>query len=270
VHPAIVNNKRDLTAEYLQQRPLTARNLRDFELCPQKYLLSLSVAPAEARQFIGGPAALQGAVRGALIDCYRRGGPQEISRQSLLDLFEQHWEGELCADSLEEGQLHSRGIRLLTDYYQAHRQAPNQTIAEDLRLTGEIAGHNFVAVADRVDRDESGMITLLRYKTSASPPGAGALAKDISVGLLLLLGAHYYQPQPCQTAIYALRPQRLTVADIGPDQRQRLRKQIIALADEVHAAQDFPQKKGQHCRWCRSRAQCPAWASAHYQRGESK
>ena len=264
-----MNNKRDLTAEYLQQRPLTARNLRDFELCPQKYLLSLSVAPAEARQFIGGPAALQWAVRGTLIDCYRRGGPQQISQPSLLDLFEQHWEGELCADSLEERQLHSRGIRLLTDYYQAHHQAPNQTIAGDLRLTAEIAGHDFAAVADRVDRDESGVITLLRYKTSASPPGPGTLAKDISAGLLLLLGADHYQPQTCQTAIYALRPQRLIVADIDADQRQRLREQIITLADEVQSTQDFLTQEGQHCRWCRSRAQCPAWASAHYQRGAS-
>ena len=265
-----MNDESDLTAEYLQQRPLTARNLRDFELCPQKYLLSLSVAPAEARQFIGGPAALQSAVRGALIDCYRRGGPQELSQQNLLDLFEQHWKGELCADSLEESQLHSRGTKLLTDYYQAHHQAPNQTIAGDLRLVGEITDHNFVAVADRVDRDESGVITLLRYNTSASPPGPGTLAKDISAGLLLLLGSQHYTAEQCQTAIYALRPQRLIVADIDPDQRQRLREQITALADEVQSAQDFPTQKGQHCRWCRSRAQCPAWASAHYQRGESK
>jgi len=265
-----MNNKHDLTAEHLQQRRLTARNLRDFELCPQKYLLSLSVAPPEARQFIGGPAALQSAIRGTLIDCYRRGGPQQISHQDLVALFEQHWKGELCADSLEESQLHSRGAKMLTDYYQTHHQTPNQTIAGDLRLVGEIAGHDFVAVADRVDRDEAGMITLLRYKTSASPPGPGTLGKDLSAGLLLLLGVSHYQPQPCQTAIYALRPQRVIVADIDPDQRQRLREQIIALADEVHSAQDFPTQKGQHCRWCRSRAQCPAWASAHYQRGESK
>jgi len=265
-----VNSKRNLTAEYLQQRRLTARNLQDFELCPQKYLLSLSVAPAKARQFIGGPAALQSAVRGALIDCYRRDGPQQLSQQNLLDLFEQHWQGALCVDSLEERQLHGRGIRLLTNYHQAHHQKPNQTIAVDLRLTSEIAGHDFVAVADRVDRDESGVITLLRYKTSTSPPGPGSLGKDISAGLLLLLGSQHYASEQCQTAIYALRPQRLIIADIDPNQRQQLRERIVALAEEVHSAQDFPTQKGQYCRWCRSRAQCPAWASAHYQRGESK
>ena len=265
-----MNNKQDLTPEYLHKRRLTAGNLRDFDLCPQKYLLSLSTSPAEVRQFIGGPAALRGAVRAALIDCYQRGGPQQMSQQNLLDLFDEHWEGGLCADSLEEKQLHRRGIRLLTDYYQAYHQAPNQTIAVDLRLTEEIGSHDFVAVADRVDRDESGVLTLLRYKTTTSPPGPGTLSKDLSAGLLLLLGADHYQPQPCQTAIYALRPQRLIIADIDTDQRQRLREQIIALAEQVHSAQDFPTQKGQHCRWCRSRAQCPAWASAHYQRGENK
>jgi len=265
-----VNNERDVTAKYLHQRRLTARNLQDFELCPQKYLLSLSISPAEARQFIGGPAALRGAVRATLIDCYRRGGPQEISQPSLLDLFEQHWEGELCADSLEESQLHSRGVRMLIDYYQTHHEAANQTIAVDLRLTGEIAGHDFVAVADRINRDDSGIVTLLRYNTSASPPGPGALAKDISAGLLLLLGSQHYASEQCQTAIYALRRQRLIIADVDADQRQRLREKITDLAAQVHSAQDFPTQEDQHCRWCRSRAQCPAWASAHYRRGENK
>ena len=265
-----MNNKHDLTAEYLQQRRLTARNLRDYELCPQKYLLSLSITPTEVRQFIGGPAALRAAVRAALVDCYQHGGPQEISQPGLLDFFEQHWEGKLCADSLEESQLHSRGVRMLTDYYQTHHEAASQTIAVDLRLTGEIAGHDFVAVADRINRDDSGIVTLLRYQTSASPPGPGALAKDISAGLLLLLGSQHYASEQCQTAIYALRRQRLIIADIDADQRHRLREKITNLAAQVHSAQDFPPQEDQHCRWCRSRTQCPAWASAHYRRGESK
>jgi len=265
-----VSDKHAITPEYLHRRRLTARNLQDFKLCPQKYLLSLAVAPSKAREFIGGPAALQGAVRGALVNCYQRGGPQELSQQDLLALFEQHWQGELCVDSLEESQLHARAIEILTAYHRAHYDQPNQAIAVNLRLTGEIAGYEFVAVADRVDQDESGLLTLLRYKTSASPPGPGALAKDISAGLLLLLGSQHYASEQCQTAIYALRRQRLIIADIDADQRQQLCKQIIGLAEEVHSAQDFPPKKGRHCRWCRSRAQCPAWASAHYRRGESK
>ncbi len=262
-----MSDKRDTTPEYLRGRRLTARNLEDFRLCPQKYLLSLSIRPADTRKFIGGPAVLHRATRAALVECYRNGGPQELALATLLESFEENWEGRLCADSLEESQLHARGIEMLTHYYQAHHDQPNQTIAVGLRLSGEIEGHEFVAVADRVDQDESGLITLLRYKSGSSPPGAKTLAKDISAGLLLLLGSMHYAPQQCQSAIYALRRGRLTVADIDEVQRTRLRQQVVALAAQAHCAQEFPTNQGQHCRWCRSRADCPAWVSAHYQRG---
>ncbi len=264
-----MNPKAGETPDKLQRR-LTARNLADFRLCPQKYLLSVLVTPTDTRKFIGGPAVLHRAMRQALVNCYQRGGPQEVPVETLLELFEQNWEGNLCADSLEETLLHARGIETLTAYYQAHHDQANQTIAVDLPLNDTIEGHEFVAVADRVDRDESGLITLLRYKSGSSLPGPGALGKDVSAGLLLLLGTRHYAPQPCQTAIYALRRSRLTTADIDEAQLERLRQQIVTLASELRSAEEFPVRKGQHCRWCRSRAQCPAWASAHYQRGGNR
>ncbi len=265
-----MNNQYDIAPEKLQRRQLTARNLEDFRLCPHKYLLSLLLTPADSRKFLGGPAALQRATRAALVECYRDGGPQQVPLDSLLELFEQDWEGRLCSDSLEEAQLHARGVDVLTAYHHAHHDQPNQTIAVALRLAGEIEGFSFVAVADRVDRDESGLITLLRYRSASKTPGPGALGKDISAGLLLLLGTMHYAPQPCQSAIYALRRGRLTVAEIDEAQLARVREQIIETATELKSAQDFPAHKGQHCRWCRSRANCPAWASAHYRRGGSQ
>ena len=151
-----MNNQYDIAPEKLQRRQLTARNLEDFRLCPHKYLLSLLLTPADSRKFLGGPAALQRATRAALVECYRDGGPQQVPLDSLLELFEQDWEGRLCSDSLEEAQLHARGVDVLTAYHHAHHDQPNQTIAVALRLAGEIEGFSFVAVADRVDRDESG------------------------------------------------------------------------------------------------------------------
>ena len=262
-----MNTSADSNPDKLRRRRLTARNLADFRLCPQKYLLSVLVTPTDTRKFIGGPAVLHQATRQALVECYQRGGPQEVAVEALLESYEQNWEGNLCADSLEETLLHARGIKMLTAYYHAHHDQPNQTIAVGLRLGDKIEGHEFVAVADRVDRDESGLITLLRYKSGSSPPGPGALAKDISAGLLLLLGSMHYAPQLCQTAVYALRRGRLTIADIDEAQLDRLRQQIVTLAGELRSAEEFPARTGEHCRWCRSRAQCPAWQSAHYQRG---
>jgi hypothetical protein len=262
-----VNVGREITPEYLQRRRLTARNLADFRLCPQKYLLSLAVSPEQTRKFIGGPAAVQWATRAALVECYDRGGPQQVPVEDLLQMFEDNWDGNLCADSLEETQLHSRAVQMLAAYYETHHDKPNRALASGLRLTGNVEGHDFVAVADRVDEDETGLITLLRYKSGSSPPGPGSLAGDISAGLLLVLGTAHYAPQPCRTAVYALQPGRLIVADTDDDRLTGLRSQIARLAHRVHTVDDFPTNTGTHCRWCRSRADCPAWADAHYRRG---
>lgn len=217
------------------------------------------------------------ALRAALIQMYRIGGPQQVAQSTLLQFFEDNWESDLCADSLEEEQLHSEGLEILKAYYQAHKDQPNQTIACDMRLEDEIAGHRFVAVADRVDQAADGTIALLRYKSSRRPPGPGELAQDISTGLLLLLGqAHFadkdLSAEPalaakaeCEVAIYALRPGRLIVAPIDGPGLAALREGIVSLAQRARQAQDFPTNKGRHCRWCRSRGQCPAWRAAHYQ-----
>ena len=247
------------------QRPLTARNLQDFVLCPQKYLLSFFTSQAESRRFIGGPAALHRALRSALVQTYKLGGPTQIIESTLLTLFEDNWEGELCADSLQEERLHTEGLEMLRAYYQVHQDKPNQAIASDLRLEGQIDGYDFVAVADRVDQAEDGAITLLRYKSTRRPPGPAELAQDMSAGLLLLLGRAHFAANECRVAVYALRPGRLVIAPIDESQRRCLRERIISLAQRIRQTRQFPTNKGSHCRWCRSRAECPAWRDAHYQ-----
>ena len=249
----------------ISQRRLTARNLADFVLCPQRCLLSFFTTRAQERRFIGGPAALHRALRSTLVETYRSGGPPQVSEAALLPLFEPSWEGELCADSLEEERLHSEGVAMLQAYHQMHKDEPNQAIASDLRLTGELDGYSFVAVADRVDRADDGTVTLLRYNSSRRPPSPGQLAEDLSAGLLLLLGQTHFRDSVCRTAVYALRPGRLVVAAIGCSQLATLRDRLVNIAEAVRGAQQFPTDVGRHCRWCRSRAQCPAWAEAHYQ-----
>lgn len=239
------------------RRPLTARNLEDFALCPQKFLLSFFVSPAQSDRFRGGPAALQRAARAALLACYREGGPAQVPVERLLEAFEAHWDGSLCADSLEEEQLHRQGQEMLRRYHEQHAAAPTRVLAVDQRLEAEIGGHRFVAVADRVDDLGQGTL-LLRYRTTRDMPGPKALAKDLSTALLLLVGEAAYQ-RPAQAAIYALRAGRLVVAEISPAQKRAWEEEIVARAAQVRAARDYPTNVGQHCRVCRCRPLCPAW-----------
>jgi len=248
------------------RRPLTARNLDDYALCPQKFLLSFFVSPTASDRFRGGPAALQRAARSALIACYREGGPSQVPVARLLEAFEAHWDGSLCADSLEEEQLHRQGLEMLRRYHQQHAGAPVRVLAVDQRLEAEIGGHRFVAVADRVDDAEEAVL-LLRYRTTRQTPGPKALGKDLSIALLLLVGEAAYG-RPAQAAIYALRPGRLVRAEISPTRKRAWEEDLVARAAQVRAARDYPTNVGRHCRVCRCRPLCPAWHSPKPEAGE--
>jgi hypothetical protein len=275
------------------RRPLTARNLGDFALCPQKFLLSFFVSRQASERFLGGAAAVHEALRAALVEGYREGGLPlgrglAVSAERLLELFERHWEGRLCADSLEEEQLHRQGREMLRRYQAAHAGETARTVALDLRMEADLGAHRFVAVVDRateggggswiVDRgsrgephppaplplqgrgeaEDGGALTLLRYKTTRQVAGPGQLGKDLSMALLLLVGEAHFG-RAAQAAIYGLRAERLVVAEISAVQREAWREQLDRQATAIRRARDYPTVVGHHCSVCRCRSLCPAW-----------
>jgi len=251
------------------RRPLTARNLDDYALCPRKYLLSFFEPRGGLQRFLGGPAALGRALRQTLIEYHRRGGAQAVCKDELLAIFEDNWDPKLCADSLEEEQLHADGVAMLAAY---HSHESNESgwkpdlptgetdVADvDLRMEVAIGGERFVAVADRVDELSDGGLRLVRFTSSRQPPSPGELAKDTSALLLLLVANHHFAGREVQVAYYALRPGRLIAPDITREALKQFQKRILRRAAIMRRDTEFEPRKGKQCRWCRSRSQCPIW-----------
>ena len=199
-------------------------------------------------------------MRAALLEGYREGGPGAVGAARLVELFEQHWEGRLCADSLEEEQLHRQGQEMLRKFTAAHEAETARTVALDLRMEADLGPHRFVAVADRVveEPEEAAPLTLLRYKTTRQIPGPGPLGKDLSLALLLLVGEAHFSRE-AQAALYAVRAGRLVVAEISAAQREVWREQLTVQATAIRRAHDYPTVVGRHCSVCRCRSLCPAW-----------
>jgi CRISPR/Cas system-associated exonuclease Cas4 (RecB family) len=245
-----------LPGEFYEQ-PLTARMLDDFATCPRKFLLSFFATRKEERHFRGGPAALHRAVRQALVATYKLGGPGEVALEDLLGTFEQHWEGSLCADAVEEEQLHEQGLQMLRDYYEAHRTDEAEIVATDLRLTGRVGDQEFVAVADVVRSPGPERVEVYRFVTSRRPLGEAELAADISAQLLWLLAReHFAAPR---VLYYALRQNRAREVVLSPDEEEYLRRDLASRAARIRREREFSPRQGRYCRWCRSRAKCPVW-----------
>jgi len=243
------------------EQPLTGRELADFADCPHKFLLSHFVDRQQTRRCLGGPAALHHALRGAIVQFYREGATADEAQNRLLEAFEQLWEGELCADTMEEERLHQQGRRILTDFAASWVADNPAALYADLSLLGEIEGNKFTAVADLVmpAEAEGGPLRVIRLNSSRRPPTAPELAGDISAGLLLLLAEQHFSPEPVSVSYYCVRPGSLRRVEIAAEARDYLRRDLSSRVARMRREKDFAPRKGKYCRWCRARSRCAIW-----------
>ena len=261
-----------------RQQPLAARALEDYALCPRRFLLSFFVGREEERRFHGGPAALHTAVRHALVECYGRGGPHLIPVEPLLDSFEAHWQGDLCADSIEEQQLHDQGRRMLQDYYDDHRGDTVEVVATDQRFEGAIEGQAFVAVADVVLQPHAGGPEVVRFVSARRPLDEDQLRADLSAQVLWLLAHEHYgvstssadglgarvptradRDSSLRVLFHSLRQRLAHEVLLSPEEAGNIRRDLATRAARLYREHDFAPVKGSQCRYCRVRHRCPLW-----------
>ncbi len=242
----------------LPDRPFTARNLADYQQCPQKFLLSWFVPREETRRFLGGPAILHQAVRQALVDCYRLGGPGSVGCDRLDDVFEDAWDGSACADSLEEERLHAQGLRMLHEYHEDPPGAAADLLDVDLRMEVERGDHRFVSVAGAVMREKDGGVNALRWLTTRKPPSAKDICESTGWGLFFACVQDHFPGEDVSVTMYSLRRGSGHRVRFSDDELEQLVRRATRLADRIRVATEFPCVTGMHCRWCRSRSRCPA------------
>ena len=233
--------------------PLSARNLEDYRECPRRYLLSAFVTREQADAHVGGPAILSRAVRVALLAMYAAGGSGHLPLGELERVFQQNWDGKACRDSREEEDLRRDGLRMIAAHYASplELQGPPRV---DVRLEAEIGGQAFVAVADLVD---TGGSFAARFTTSRRPPSPGQLAQETSWTVLALLARSV--EGVASVRMVDLRGNRNLELALDASQEREAVEAICATAARIDADRAFEPVTGKHCRWCRSRKDCPAW-----------
>ncbi len=242
----------------LPDRPFTARNIADWRQCPRKFLLSWFVPREETRRFLGGPATLHQALRDALVDCYRQGGPREVPLDRVEAIFEDGWDGSACADSLEEERLHAQGLKMLRDYHASHQRPWPRAIEVDLRMEVTLGDHRFVAVADAVMREEDGGVNAMRWLSSRRPPSVNEIFESPSWALLFACAREHFPDEDVSVTMYSLRRGSGHRVRFREDEFEPLVSWLTRAADRIRVATEFPPETGTHCRWCRARSRCPA------------
>jgi len=240
-------------------RPFTAKMLEAYGLCPMKCRLYPLGDPSRgvARR-VDAARALHAAVKRALDDCYRVGGPPALPSERLLEVFRSCFDGKACADSREEDECREAGVVMLRNYHADHVDDDVASVEVDVALAGRIEDHPFQARAERREVRPDGRIVFVLYTTARRPPTEGVLEQDLRTGVLQLLGEQA-EGRPVTIEVHALRTRRTLIATKPADPLEEVRRRLVALATAVTEAEAFPTVRGRHCRWCHARGVCPEW-----------
>jgi len=122
-------------------------------------------------------------------------------------------------------------------------------------MEADIGGQRFAAVADVLC---TGPAQAVRLTTSRRPPSPGELREDISWVLLYLLGQRA-AGRDTVGVMMDLRGGRRLEYSLAADEVSRMEARLPAIAGSIRREREYRPQKGKHCRWCRSRSDCPAW-----------
>jgi hypothetical protein len=233
--------------------------LEALRLCPMKFrLYRLGGEEAGITRRVDAARALHAAVKHCLDECYRMGGPTECPEHLLHQEFTSSFDGGACADSREEDECRSTGLRLLSEYHADHLGDRADGVRVDVTVEGRIAESQCRAHADRREGRPDGSIAYILYTTARKPPTPGSLADDLRTGMLQLL-AEGAEGRPVEIELHALRKRRVIDATKTPDELAATEHRVAQLAALAQAPDDPLAVKGRHCRWCHVRAVCPQW-----------
>ena len=242
------------------EQPLTASLIEAFVLCPMKYrLYRLGGPQGGMTRRVDAARALHAAVKHCLDECYRSGGPQEWPVERLHEEFTKSFNGAACADSREEEDCRTTGLRLLAEYHADHLADRAAEVRVDLTVEGRLGDVPWRAKADRRETRADESVAYVLYSTARQPPSPGSLSEDLRTGVLQVL-AEQAEGRPVEIEIHALRKRRVIDATKRPDELTATERRAIQLATSARSTTDPPALKGRHCRWCHVRSVCPKWA----------
>ncbi|MCI4338818.1 MAG: PD-(D/E)XK nuclease family protein [Thermoplasmata archaeon] len=182
--------------------------------------------------------------------------PALMSREQMLSQYDRSWTGEGYTTPEEEARYRTLGRDLLTRYYDRLVREPPQPVAIEQHLEARWDGIPIHGYIDRIDRNPTGGLEILDYKTSRELTAGDAKESDQLSIYQVLVESNYSEPVGGLT-LYHLRS--LTPLRVPP----RDRSSLTTLYDRMGTVSDglraeaYEPTPGRHCSRCDFRSICP-------------
>lgn len=182
--------------------------------------------------------------------------PPPPSLEELLHFYEQNWLVEGYESTEEEASYKSYSWEILAKFWEIHQADFKMPIAVERLFYIDIEGVKLTGYIDRVDKLDSGDLSIVDYKTDKGLFTIRDLERNLQLTLYQLATEQTWQLPIERLTLYHLRSN--TSCSCGPRNETQLneaRHQVLEVAEGI-AQQKFPAIENQNCP-CDFPEHCP-------------
>ena len=182
--------------------------------------------------------------------------PPPPSLDELLEFYEANWLSEGYESAEEEAKYKAYGWEILSKFWEIHSADFKMPFAVERMFSINIEGVKLRGYIDRVDKLDSGELSIVDYKTNQEPFTTENLEKDLQLTLYQLAAEQTWQLPVEKLTLYHFRSN--TPFSCGPRNEARLEEAkhlVLKVADSI-AGGIFPAIENQYCP-CDFAEHCP-------------
>ncbi len=182
--------------------------------------------------------------------------PPPPSLENLLQFYEQNWLSNGYESAEEEAKYKAYGREILTKFWEIHNADFQMPLAVERAFYVDIEGVKLRGFIDRVDKLESGGLSIVDYKTSKELFTIDDLEKDLQLTLYQLAAEQLWQLPVEKLTLYHLRSNTPCSCEARDRTRLEQAQQLVLEVAENIVSQRFPAIESQYCP-CDFPEHCP-------------
>ena len=182
--------------------------------------------------------------------------PPPPSLEELLQFYERNWISEGYESAEEEAKYKTYGSEILSKFCEIHSADFRMPVAVERMFYIDIEGVKLRGYFDRVDKLDSGRLSIVDYKTNQGLFTKDDLEKNLQLTLYQLAAEQTWQLPVERLTLYHLRSNTpCSCAARDKTQLEEARHLVLEVAENI-AEQRFPAIENQYCP-CDFPEHCP-------------
>jgi len=234
-------------------KPLSYTQISQYQSCPLCYRLQYidGLKPKDKWYFSFGST-----IHACAEHFFRVKVPPPPSRDELHEFYQKNWLSEGYQSAEEEARYRAYGWEILSRFWEIHQADFRVPFAVERMFYIDIEGVKLRGYIDRIDKLDSGGLSIVDYKTSQEPFSNEDLAQDLQLTLYQLAAEQTWQLPVAQLTLYHFRSNTpFSCGARNEAQLEAAKRLVVQVADAI-AGEKFPATENRYCP-CDFAEHCP-------------